>query len=528
MKKKYFLSFFVFVALLSVSFGATYSADAKKNPNIPPVADIGTDGIQTYINTAVWLSCAASSDVDGTIEDCKWEFPGGNNLHSITPFSQSFSTPGEYIITLRVTDNDGATDTDTVTITVLPANILPIANAGQDVQIYVGEETVLNGGSSSDEDGTIASYAWKLPYDQTASGVTTPFATTTPGIYEIKLIVTDNSAGVSEPDTVIVTAIERPNIAPIANAGSDVEIFVGDETVLSGSGSTDEDGTIASYAWKLPYDQTASGVTTPFTTTTPGIYEIKLIVTDNDEATSEPDTVIITVKAKPVVTPTPTPVVQSGGGVARINNEMNSPTCSVSGKTATVTWTTSKPSDGRIVLDPKGQNHVSFGEAPSYGYTLYSTLDSRLTTSHSITYTLPTNGTWYGRAVSNEHAQGYREIFKEFTCDTNLATIAPVPAPLPPVPSEECSLVNEKPGVKTTVEEMNKIEDFFLNFFNEKITHSLREFQAQFTNEILKPWGLKVPTEILGVTSKHQINNIYCGRDAGLSKEQLSYIEKHK
>jgi hypothetical protein len=62
---------------------------------------------------------------------------------------------------------------------------------------------------------------------------------------------------------------------------------------LDGSGSTDLDGTIASYAWTLGSSQIATGVS-PMIVLGVGVHNVTLAVTDNDGAT-DTDTVVITV-----------------------------------------------------------------------------------------------------------------------------------------------------------------------------------------------------------------------------------------
>ncbi|MCF7921049.1 MAG: tandem-95 repeat protein [Candidatus Cloacimonetes bacterium] len=72
-------------------------------------------------------------------------------------------TPGEYEVTLTVTDNDGATDSDVTTVTVEMENIAPVANAGEDYFEIAenGYATVtLDGSDSYDSDGDIISYYW--------------------------------------------------------------------------------------------------------------------------------------------------------------------------------------------------------------------------------------------------------------------------------------------------------------------------------------------------------------------------------
>ena len=73
-------------------------------------------------------------------------------------------TQGVYVYRLTVTDNNGATAIDNITITVnaaaIPTNQLPTANAGSDVAITLPVSSTILTGSGYDADGTIISYAW--------------------------------------------------------------------------------------------------------------------------------------------------------------------------------------------------------------------------------------------------------------------------------------------------------------------------------------------------------------------------------
>jgi hypothetical protein len=65
-----------------------------------------------------------------------------------------------------------------------------------------------------------------------------------------RLTITDNKNTSSTDDVkVTIKHILPPNKAPSANAGVDQSVSPGDTVTLDGSGSTDLDGTIASYSW---------------------------------------------------------------------------------------------------------------------------------------------------------------------------------------------------------------------------------------------------------------------------------------
>ncbi len=62
-----------------------------------------------------------SNDPDGEIASRSWTF-GDQVSSQKTPTNHSYAEPGEYTVTLTVTDDQGATNTTTVTIEVLPAD----------------------------------------------------------------------------------------------------------------------------------------------------------------------------------------------------------------------------------------------------------------------------------------------------------------------------------------------------------------------------------------------------------------------
>jgi hypothetical protein len=92
--------------------------------------------------------------------------------------------------------------------------------------------------------------------------------------------------------------VPLPNNPPVANAGPDQTVTdsdnSGSETVtLNGSGSTDGDGTIASYTWRLNGNTILTGVSGPVSLPV-GASTVELTVIDDDGA-PDTDTVLITV-----------------------------------------------------------------------------------------------------------------------------------------------------------------------------------------------------------------------------------------
>src|SRR5262249_12035692 len=126
----------------------------------------GADVTITLPTNSVTLNGSASKDPDGTIVTYAWTKITGPSQFSITNAGSATTTvtglaAGVYVFRLTVSDNQGATCSDDVTVTVHAANLTPVANAGADINITLPtNSTTLNGGASTDPDGSIVKYAW--------------------------------------------------------------------------------------------------------------------------------------------------------------------------------------------------------------------------------------------------------------------------------------------------------------------------------------------------------------------------------
>jgi len=284
--------------------------------NVAPTADAGAD--QTVDSGAlVNLDGTGSSDSDGTIASFAWAQTGGttvtlNGADTATPSFTAPTGPDTLTFELTVTDDDGATDTDTVVVNVNAPNVAPTADAGADQTVDSGALVNLDGTGSADPDGTIASFAWAqtggTTVTLTGADTATPSFTapTGPDTLTFELTVTDND-GATDTDTVVVNVNEPANVAPTADAGADQTVDSGALVNLDGTGSADPDGTIASFAWTQTGGTNtvtlngANTATPSFTAPTgPDTLTFELTVTDNDGAT-DTDTVVINVNAPPFI-----------------------------------------------------------------------------------------------------------------------------------------------------------------------------------------------------------------------------------
>lgn len=98
--------------------------------NQDPVSAAGADQSIQLPTNQVTVDGGGSSDPDGTIFSYAWSKISGPSTFTITSPSTAITTitdlvEGTYVFRLTVTDNDSATDTDDITITVNPA---PVSN----------------------------------------------------------------------------------------------------------------------------------------------------------------------------------------------------------------------------------------------------------------------------------------------------------------------------------------------------------------------------------------------------------------
>ncbi len=83
----------------------------------PPVASASASPTAGPAPLAVSFNGASSSDPDGTITSYAWDFGDGTSGSGVTA-SHTYNTPGTYTARLTVTDDDGATASRTMNITV--------------------------------------------------------------------------------------------------------------------------------------------------------------------------------------------------------------------------------------------------------------------------------------------------------------------------------------------------------------------------------------------------------------------------
>ncbi len=267
----------------------------------PPVADAGTtrfidehqtivlDGSRSTDNLAVvnWTWTFLYDGVTVTLDGPDPEF--------------TFDIPGQYNVTLNVTDVTGLWDMDGVMIFVVDITA-PVAVAPDDMTVDQHETVTLDGGDCTDN-LAVVNWTWGFvtgAIPVSLYGEVVDFTFDEAGVYKISLFVADASGNIGMDDLMVTVVDVTP---PVADAGEDLEANPGTTVYFDATGSKDN-VLIASYKWIFVYkgqDIELDGTVPTYFFEVAGTYLVTLTVTDLEGNWAED---AITVTMMDIVDPT--------------------------------------------------------------------------------------------------------------------------------------------------------------------------------------------------------------------------------
>jgi PKD repeat protein len=251
----------------------TVSGDGEEVPvllEISPSSMTMNPGESRFF--AAELRTAGGSPIQGVVN---WTATGGTVVDGEYTAG---AEPGEFIVT--ATSSDGLADTAAVTITAAPQpNEAPSAEF---TSSCTDLSCTFDASGSSDPDGSIASYSWNFGDGTTGSGASRQHTFAAAGSYSVRLTVTDDD-GAQSSVTRSVSVTEPANQAPSAEFTSSCTDM---SCTFDASGSSDPDGSIASYGWNFGDGTTGSGASRQHTFAAAGSYSVRLTVTDDDGAST--------------------------------------------------------------------------------------------------------------------------------------------------------------------------------------------------------------------------------------------------
>ena len=280
----------------------------------------------------------SADDLDGTIVKYEWDFSYTGVFTAdldtgTTPNTDAdpyhFEYGGTYIIAVRVTDDRGGFTIATMNL-VLGGNQPPIVSLEADVTSGPPTLTVTFTATASDPDGgVITLYEWDWDYDGATFNAahsdtinTAIHDFTVDGIYTVAVRVTDDDAPAATAiATIIINVSSGPvNQNPVITMWSGTYSDAGDPPVsgsITGSGAeadtiridtptfpvtvsptitaSDPDGDPISYQWEISQGwgwesnpipgQTTASLTANNTINSPGVYYVKVLVSDGKGGT---------------------------------------------------------------------------------------------------------------------------------------------------------------------------------------------------------------------------------------------------
>ena len=285
-----------YTVTVSDAIGCSGSAMATINVNPIPNAIFNSSGPVCVDNSIAFTD--NSTITGGSINTWSWDFGNGATSNVQSP-SNLYTTSGNFNVRLIVVSDFGCRDTMDSPVTVNPN---PIADAGLNQSICPGFNATLNGSG-----GTI--YDWNSGAFVTQSITVSPAITT-----DYSLTVTDAN-GCRSTDVATVTV----NPIPLANAGDDQSLCVGESTTLFASGGT-------SYLWTPGSVNTVDYSITPASS---GVYSVLVTNQFGCVATDQ-----VSVQVNPV----PTATFAASGSICEDNSVSFTDQSAIS--TGTITsWT---------------------------------------------------------------------------------------------------------------------------------------------------------------------------------------------
>jgi len=205
--------------------------DSDETPNKKPIADLNAgEPYHGSVNTNITFDGSNSYDSDGTVTKWFWDF-GDNTSGTGKICNHTYSKVGKYMVTLTVTDNEGATNTDTSICVISLPNRPPttplITGPTNGMKNTIYNYTVLS--TDADNDSIRYALEWGGPlYFNQSSGFlpngtryTANHSWADAGRYIITVTVTDNQATSSLKITVYIDAVQTGDIGFLMDNNGD-------------------------------------------------------------------------------------------------------------------------------------------------------------------------------------------------------------------------------------------------------------------------------------------------------------------
>ena len=226
--------------------------------NVPPIAAF-TYTPEHPTDMQVILFTDASADSDGTITAWNWDF-GDNTISTEKNPSHQYTEDGTYLVSLNITDNNGAYTVFEQTIVV--SNNPPQARINLVPNEPTDHDTVFFFDASTDSDGTIVTWVWDFGDGCSSTEQNPTHRYMAQGDYSVSLTVTDDDGDTNTSfQTLNVLHVNLPPAPPETPNGPGTGYMNTDYEFTSIT--TDPEGGFVWYCWDWG-DGTISGWYGPY------------------------------------------------------------------------------------------------------------------------------------------------------------------------------------------------------------------------------------------------------------------------
>lgn len=235
--------------------------------------------------TALAFDGTSSTDLDGRIVNATWAFSDGRSLYGLTVL-RSFDDNGAYTATLTIRDDDGASASDSINISISNQAPTAVITTTPGMPLSANQSAFFDGRTSFDVDGGITNYTWIFPGGVALWGWNATHTFTANGTYNVTLVLIDDDGAFAELTMAArvgqdATGTKVPT-PPVARIGfSATAVFTAEVLVLDAVNSSDDTG-IISYLWDFGDGNVGVGLVVAHSWANDGNFIVSLNVTDTD------------------------------------------------------------------------------------------------------------------------------------------------------------------------------------------------------------------------------------------------------
>jgi len=213
-----------------------------------------------------------SADVQGTIHTWQWDFGDGETINEQNP-THTYKKSGDYTVKLTVTNDRGTVAVREITLAIKNQN--PSAHFEFEPFVPKIYQNIQFTDHSSDN-GMISKWLWDFGDGNTSDKQSPTHHYEKEGLYEVKLIVSDDEEAASEP-YVRYVEVQR---APVVSSFTYTQKLVTHESIEFADHSKAFAGNIIHWFWDFGDGATADTQTAAHTYEKSGEYKVSLHVSD--------------------------------------------------------------------------------------------------------------------------------------------------------------------------------------------------------------------------------------------------------